>query len=112
MSSYISEIVEEDVITCECCKKNFATNEITLDDFNFAWDNYTTIDCCSDCASNNLVEDEFIDFDEMDNSQKLAFLMERNGYIEDGIGLNEYGHEFRDDNGQALFIDEQEKADE
>ena len=57
MSSYISEIVEEDVITCECCKKNFLTNEITLDDFNFAWDNYTTIDCCSDCVSNNLVKE-------------------------------------------------------
>ena len=34
MSSYISEIVEEDVITCECCNKNFATNEITLGDTN------------------------------------------------------------------------------
>jgi len=54
-------------------------------------------------------EDEFIDFDKMDNSQKLAFLIERNGYIEDGTGLNEYGHEFRDDNGLALFIDQQEK---
>jgi len=62
------------------------------------------------CAEEN--EDEFIDFDKMDNSQKLAFLMERNGYIEDGTGLNEYGHEFRDDNGQALFIDEQENEDE
>mgnify|MGYP003143045115 FL=1 len=57
MSSYISEIVEEDVIACECCKKNFLTNEITLDDFHFAWDSYTTIDCCSDCASNNLVKE-------------------------------------------------------
>ena len=45
-----------------------------------------------------------IDFDKMSNTEKLAFLMERNGYIEDGIGLNEYGHEFRDDEGQALFI--------
>ena len=54
-------------------------------------------------------EDEFIDFDKMNNSQKLAFLIERNGYIEDGTGLNEYGHEFRDDNGLALFIDQQEK---
>lgn len=107
MSSYISEIVEEDVITCECCKKNFATNEITLDDFNFAWDNYTTIDCCSDCASSNM-ECYAIDFDKMDNSQKIAFLMERNGYIEDGIGYDDSGNEFRDDEGQALFIDDKE----
>ena len=57
-------------------------------------------------------EDEFIDFDKMNNSQKLAFLIERNGYIEDGTGLNEYGHEFRDDNGLALFIDERENEDE
>ena len=49
------------------------------------------------------------DFNKMDNSQKTAFLVERNGYIENGIGLNEYGHEFRDDNGQALFIDVEEK---
>ena len=59
----------------------------------------------------NYNEDEFIDFDKMNNSQKLAFLMERNGYIEDGIGLNEYRHEFRDDEGQALFIDVEENAD-
>ena len=49
-----------------------------------------------------------IDFDKMSNTEKLAFLMERNGYIEDGIGLNENGHEFRDDEGQALFIDVEE----
>ena len=60
----------------------------------------------------NYNEDEFIDFDKMNNSQKLTFLMERNGYIEDGIGLDDTGNEFRDDNGQALFIDKQENADE
>ena len=49
-----------------------------------------------------------IDFDKMSNKEKLAFLMERNGYIEEGIGLNSYGHEFRDDEGQALFIDVEE----
>ena len=54
MSSYISEIVDEDIISCECCKKTFKTDEITLDDFNFAWDNYTNIDCCSECATDNL----------------------------------------------------------
>ena len=53
-----------------------------------------------------------IDFDKMNNSQKLAFLMERNGYIEDGIGLDDTGNEFRDDNGQALFIDVEENENE
>jgi len=57
MSMYINQIVEENIIACEDCKKVFKTNEITLDDFNFAWDNYTTIDCCSNCVSNNLVEE-------------------------------------------------------
>jgi len=72
--------------------------------------------CCLQLLSINAYvgdnEDEFIDFDKMNNSQKLAFLIERNGYIEDGTGLNEYGHEFRDDNGLALFIDERENEDE
>ena len=53
-----------------------------------------------------------IDFDKMSNTEKLAFLMERNGYIEDGIGLNEYGHEFRDDEGQALFVDVEENEND
>jgi hypothetical protein len=54
MSIYINQIVQEDNITCQDCNKVFNTGEITLDDFNFAWDNYTKIDCCNDCASNNL----------------------------------------------------------
>jgi len=53
-----------------------------------------------------------IDFDKMNNFQKLAFLTERNGYIEDGIGLDDNGNEFRDDEGQALFIDVEENEDE
>lgn len=71
--------------------------------------------CCLQLLSINAYvgdnEDEFIDFDKMNNDQKIAYVAERNGYIKDGTGLNEYGHEFRDDNGQALFIDEQENED-
>jgi len=33
------------------------TDEITLDDFNFAWDNLVTKDCCSDCFSDCLNEE-------------------------------------------------------
>ena len=53
-----------------------------------------------------------VDFNKMSNTEKKAFVIERNGYIEDGIGLNEYGHEFRDDEGLALFIDVEDNEDE
>ena len=53
-----------------------------------------------------------VDFNKMSNTEKKAFIIERNGYIEDGIGLDDTGNEFRDDNGQALFIDQQENKDE
>ena len=51
MSTYIIDIVEEDTIVCNVCKKTFNTNEITTDDFNFAWDNIFSVDCCSNCSS-------------------------------------------------------------
>ena len=49
MSTYITDIVEEDTITCYICEKTFDTNEITTDDFNFAWDNDVDEDCCNEC---------------------------------------------------------------
>ena len=49
MSIYIIDIVEENTIDCNVCKKTFNTNEITTDDFNFAWDNLVSTDCCSSC---------------------------------------------------------------
>ena len=49
MSIYIIDIVEENTIDCNVCKKTFNTNEITTDDFNFAWDNYVATDCCNEC---------------------------------------------------------------
>ena len=51
MSTYINNIVEEDTITCTVCNCTFETNEITTDDFNFAWDNIFSVDCCSNCSS-------------------------------------------------------------
>ena len=50
MSTYISNIIEEDTIDCGLCKKSFNTNEITTDDFNFAWDNVFSVDCCRSCS--------------------------------------------------------------
>ena len=58
MAQYLSDIVEEDVIKCNVCRKQFVVNELTLDDWNFAHDGYVINDCCSDCASNNLCLDE------------------------------------------------------
>ena len=49
MSTYIIDIVEEDIICCGVCNKTFDTNEITTDDFSFAWDNVVHTDCCNDC---------------------------------------------------------------
>ena len=49
MSTYISDVVEEDTITCEVCKETFKTDEVTTDDFNFALDNLVSVDCCSGC---------------------------------------------------------------
>jgi hypothetical protein len=45
-----------------------------------------------------------IDFNKMSYQEKLDFISERNGYIEDNIGFDESGNEFRDDNGQSLFF--------
>ena len=51
MSIKIIDITEEDTITCTVCNCIFDTNEITTDDFNFAWDNIFSVDCCSNCNS-------------------------------------------------------------
>lgn len=51
MSTYIADVIEEETITCNVCEETFDTDEITIDDFNFAWDNLVTTDCCSGCFS-------------------------------------------------------------
>ena len=51
MAQYLTDIVEEDIIKCNVCRKQFVVDELTLDDWNFAWDGYVTNDCCSDCSS-------------------------------------------------------------
>jgi len=55
MSTYISDIVEDDTITCEVCKTTLKTDETTTDDFNFAWDNLVSVDCCSECCEEYLI---------------------------------------------------------
>ena len=38
MSEYLNNIVEDDVIKCNTCNKEFIVDELTTDDWNFAWD--------------------------------------------------------------------------
>jgi len=45
-----------------------------------------------------------VDFNKMSKWQKIDFVTERNGVIEDGIGYDDQGNEFRDDNGLALQV--------
>ena len=47
-----------------------------------------------------------VDFNDMTEEQKHNYINERDGEIVDGIGVNSDGHEFRDDNGLALFVEE------
>tara|TARA_R100000329_G_scaffold132076_1_gene111548 strand:+ start:34 stop:240 length:207 start_codon:yes stop_codon:yes gene_type:complete len=57
MAQYISDIIMEEYVSCDHCNKKFKTDEITLDDYNFAWDNLVTKDCCSDCWTKCLTKE-------------------------------------------------------
>jgi len=47
-----------------------------------------------------------INFNNMTKNEKLDFISERDGHINSNyIGVNSDGHEFRDDDGLALFIE-------
>ena len=50
MSEYIINITEEETIQCQVCNEVFNANEITTDDYYFAWDNIVDVDCCAECA--------------------------------------------------------------
>ncbi len=49
MPEYLNQIVEDETVTCEGCNEVFKTDELTLDDWEFANDGVTTVDCCNDC---------------------------------------------------------------
>lgn len=49
MAKYIIDITEEETIQCHVCSKVFNTEEITTDDYYFAWDNIVDVDCCAEC---------------------------------------------------------------
>ena len=44
-------------VTCQGCHTVFDTVDIEVDDWNFAWDGYTTIDCCMGCFHKFKVSD-------------------------------------------------------
>tara|TARA_R110000787_G_scaffold240788_1_gene346950 strand:- start:312 stop:491 length:180 start_codon:yes stop_codon:yes gene_type:complete len=50
MASFIIDITEEETIQCHVCNKVFNTEEITTDDYYFAWDNTVDVDCCAECG--------------------------------------------------------------
>ena len=56
MARYLSDIVEEEIVKCNVCRKQFIVDELTLDDWNFTWDGNVNSDCCSDCAETNLFD--------------------------------------------------------
>ena len=45
-----------------------------------------------------------VDFNKMSKWQKIKYVQERNGYIEDNMGYDDNGNEFRDDEGLALQV--------
>jgi len=57
MSEYIINITEEETIQCQMCNEVFNTNEITTDDYYFAWDKIVDVDCCAECATKENVDD-------------------------------------------------------
>ena len=57
MASFIIDITEEETIQCQVCNEVFNTNEITTDDYYFAWDNIADVDCCAECSTKE-TEDE------------------------------------------------------
>ena len=53
-----------------------------------------------------------VDFQSMTTDERLNYISERDGYVNDNnCGVDSDGNEFRDDNGLALFILEY-RADE
>ena len=57
MASFIIDITEEETIQCQVCNEVFNTNEITTDDYYFAWDNIVDVDCFAECSTKE-TEDE------------------------------------------------------
>jgi len=51
-----------------------------------------------------MIEEKII-FQNMTNEEKENYVCEREGYFKNGIGVNSNRDEFRDDNGESLFLE-------
>jgi len=49
MSERLSDVVEDKYIYCEGCNTKFLVEGMCWEDWNFAWDNDVTDDCCNKC---------------------------------------------------------------
>ena len=56
-----------------------------------------------------MIEEKII-FQNMTNEEKENYVCEREGYFKNGIGVNSNGDEFRDDNGESLFLEEKDNG--
>ena len=59
MAQYLSDIIEDDTITCDGCNRTFNAQEITTDDWWFEWDYEVNQDCCSECKGEIKMENSF-----------------------------------------------------
>ena len=55
MSQPLSEIVEEKTVKCGVCGKAFNVQDMSLDDWNFAWDLEVETACCNACRTDAII---------------------------------------------------------
>ena len=56
MSQKLSDVVDDKYIHCECCNTKFLVEDLEWEDWNFAWDNHVTEDCCNECYPKYKIE--------------------------------------------------------
>ena len=55
MAAYLDTVIEDDTIECGVCEKTFEVSGMTLDDWNFTWDQDIKSDCCNSCVNQNRI---------------------------------------------------------
>ena len=51
MAMLLSDVEEDEYVVCGVCEKSFLVKDMSLDDWNFAWDMVVEVDSCNDCRS-------------------------------------------------------------
>lgn len=62
MGQRLSDVIEDKYIYCECCNTKFLVKDMEYEDWNFAWDNNVTDDCCNKCYPKYKTKDDFTVF--------------------------------------------------